>query len=424
MDFDIDLTFEIWILDFSTMPIYNYIAKNSKGKEKKGIMHVKDEHALARRLRSEGYILTFIEKKEQKNGFRRFFSSFNIFQRVSLTERMFFAKHLGLMIKSGVPLSRALSVLAKQTKSAVFANIINHTREDIQSGKSLSEALKSFPNIFNEFFVSMIEVGEAGGNFEDVLDHLANQMKKEHDLISKVRGAMLYPLVILAAMAGIGILMMVVVVPSLIKIFEELETELPMSTQMLIKVSNLLVSHGWIFLGLFITLMLVLKFIGKTRPGKKFFQSIIFHIPVIGGIVIKINLARFARNLGSLVESGEAILKSFNVVSKTLGNIYYRESIKEISCKIEKGFAIHETLSEYPKLYPPLITQMIEVGEETGTLSETLNHLAEFYEGEVDQITKNLSSIIEPILLIIIGIAVALFAISVIQPMYSLSSAL
>lgn len=402
------------------MPTYNYIAKNSRGKVKRGTMTVKGEHVLARALRKEGYILTFIERKKEK----RLFSSLNFFQKVSLVERMLFTRHLGVMIGAGIPLSRALSALAKQTKSSSFAKIINQLQEKIQSGEPFSVSLEHFPKVFNELYVSMVKVGETSGNLEEILAHLAIQMKKEHELISKVKGAMLYPAVVLVAMIGIGILMMIVVVPKLVDIFKELGTELPLSTRVMIKTSDLLVNHLWIFLGLFIGLVIVFKILNRSKVGGRLFQSFILSFPLIGDVVAKINLARFARTLGSLIESGEAILKALDIVSRTLGNVYYRDSLKEISKKVEKGLSINEALSGYPKLYPPLVVQMIEVGEETGTLGKTLNRLAEFYEGEVDQITQNLSSIIEPILVVIIGAAVGFFAVSMIQPMYSLSGAL
>lgn len=406
------------------MPTYNYTAKNSEGKVKKGTMIVKDEHSLAETLRRDGYILTFIERKKEKSSFIQSLKGFNFFQKISLVERMLFVRHLGVMIASGVSLTRALSVLAKQTKSSKFAKIINQIQKNIQSGESLSMSLERFPKVFDELFISMIEVGETSGNLEKTLKNLAKQMKKEHELISKVKGAMLYPAVVLVTMVGIGILMMVVVVPKLVDIFEELETELPLTTRIMIKGSDLLVHHGWVFLGGFIVFLVVFKILSQRKGGKKFFQGIILHLPVIGKIVAKVNLARFARGLGSLIESGEAILKALNIISQTLTNVYYRNSLKEISRKVEKGLSLHEALSIYPKFYPPLVTQMIEVGEETGTLEETLSRLAEFYEGEVDQFTKNLSSIIEPILVVIIGAAVGFFAVSMIQPMYSLSGAL
>jgi len=270
----------------------------------------------------------------------------------------------------------------------------------------------------------MIEAGELSGNLENVLEQLYIQMKKDHDLISKVKSALTYPIVIMAAMLGIGTFMFIVVIPRMTSIFAEMNVELPLVTRILIVVSNAIASNG--LLALLILIVFVLCFIKiiKTEKGKYIFQGFVLKIPIIAPIVKKINLARFARNLSSLLKTEIMIVKSFQIVSRVLGNIRYRKAISEMGDKLKKGKNLGDSIKKYPKLFPPVVSQMISVGEETGELDNILSELAEFYENEVDQIMKELPALIEPLLILVLGVGVGGVAAAVIMPMYSLSSSM
>ena len=265
----------------------------------------------------------------------------------------------------------------------------------------------------------MIRVGESSGNLEETLNILADQLENEHELISKVRGAFVYPAVILVAMLGIGIVMMIYVVPQITGVFKDLNAELPTSTKFIIATSDFLRNHYILSLMIVVFLAVGIKVISLFQFGKKILNYILIHIPLIKNMVIKVNCARFSRIYSSLLKSGVPIVEALKILSRTLTNYYYKRALEKASESIQKGVSLSKIIYKEDKIFPLLVPQMIEIGEETGKTETVLMKLAEFYEAEVDQITKNLSSIIEPVLMLIIGSAVGFFAISILSPMYS-----
>ncbi len=397
---------------------YSYKAKNKNEEIKFGKINAKNRDKLLKKLNAMGLTLVSVQESQKKE--KRNFEISKILKRVGVIDKMLFTRHLGVMLKAGLSFSRATTVLAEQTNNAYFKEILEFVKEDIQKGNQLADSLAKYPKVFDDLFVNMIRVGEMSGNLEEVLDILYIQLKKEHELTSRIKGAMTYPAVIIFAMVVIGVLMMLYVVPSLLKIFTETGAELPASTKMIVFISNSFQNYGLLILvGFIASAFLFLKII-KTKTGKKKFDFALLHLPVIGKIVSKINMARFSRTLSSMIASGVSIVKALDIISGTLGNTYYKNSIKNACKEVQKGVALSEIIKKYDKLYYPLMMHMIEVGEETGTLQETLKQVSEFYEDDVEQITSNLSSIIEPVLMLVIGGAVGFFAISMIQPMYSI----
>lgn len=403
------------------MPPYLYTAKNKQGENQTGRLAAENKHKLAGLLRQKGLILISAQGIEEETNKESLFNKISQkLGHISLVEKMVFTRHLGVMNKAGLPLNQSLYVLAQQTKNAKFAKIINQIETEIRRGQSFSDTLSKHPKIFNRLYVSMIQVAEASGKLDEVLEILAEQMRKNHELIKRVRGAMLYPAVIIAAMIGIGILMMIMVVPKLTAIFDELEVELPLSTRIIIGLSNFLQGHLiWSFLILIASILLI-RLILKNLKVKRLLHQSYIYLPILGSLVQKINSARFARTFSSLIASGVPIVKALQIVSQTLSNLKFRESLEEAAEKVQKGQDLSQLLAKYENLYLPMVIQMIKVGEKTGRLTEILTTLAEFYEGEIDSTTKNLSSIIEPVIMIIIGAAVGFFAVSMIQPMYSM----
>lgn len=401
------------------MPKFIYTAKSFDGKTKGGEMESKDEKTLAQELRAEGFLVTSIKLIEgEQNGVKiNFLDRFNT---VPLKERMVFARNLSVMISSGLPVSRAVQNLSVQTKNKKFKSILLDIFEELQKGTSLSESLKKYPRVFNELFVNMVRVGEAGGTLEESLNIVATQLEKDHELISKVRGALMYPAVILVAMGGIGVLMLTYILPKLTGIFKDMNAALPPTTKFIIALSDFMRSNSTLTVIIIISLVVFLKIFIGTESGKKFFGFLSIHFPITRNIVIKVNCGRFARIYSSLLKSGVSVIEALSIASNTLGNYYYKRAIKDGIEKVQKGISLSKVISEYPNIFPPLVYQMFEVGEETGKIEAVLLKLAEFYEEEVSQITKNMSSIIEPLLMILIGSAVGFFAISMLQPMYSL----
>jgi type IV pilus assembly protein PilC len=346
------------------------------------------------------------------------------FSSIPISEKLFFVQNLGIMLKAGISLSVALKTLTKQTNNKRFSKIINDVSKNVEKGVSFTESLRPHEKIFGQLFINMIESGEISGKLEDVLKRLYIQFKKNHELLSKVKGALTYPAVILFAMSGIGIFMMVAVVPKITAMFKDFNAELPMATKIIIKVSDSLVANGLLYLvGLVIFALIIVQAI-KTKKGKYLFHGLLLKLPIFSPIIKKINLARFARTISSLLKTDIMIIKSFQITASILGNVYYRDALNEMSNKIKKGGTINEIIANYPKLFPPIVTQMISVGEETGELDFILEELAEFYEGEIDQTMNNLPAIIEPVLILVLGLVVGGMAVAIIMPMYSLTSAI
>jgi len=406
------------------MPRYNYIAKTIKGEVKSGILKAEDKHELARILRKQGYVLISANPEDKISLKKKLIVSLSFFGRVSLTEKLIFTRNLQVMISAGISLPRALKILATQAKSKKLRNALLGAEKEVIKGNSFSDALKKYPGIFPELFQSMIKVGEEGGTLEEVLGVLTQQMEREHELRSKIKGAMIYPAVIVTAMVLIGILMLILVVPKLAQTFADLEIELPFTTQLVIALGSFLAKFWYLLPVIILLLVVLLRVALKTKIGKLISDTLVLKIPIVASVVRKTNSASTVRTLSSLIVAGVPIVRSLEIVSGTLGNIYYKRAISEAANQVRKGAKLSEVLKEHQDIYPTLIIQMVEIGEETGETSSILEKLAEFFEDEVARATKNLSALIEPILMLAIGAAVGFFAISMIQPMYSMLGAL
>lgn len=402
------------------MPKFIYTAKSYSGETKGGEAVAQDEKNLAQQLRSEGFLVTSIVPVKEESGDKADVKFFDRFLSVPLKEKMVFARNLSVMVASGLTVSRALSNLALQTQNKTFKKILLDIFEETQSGKSLSEGLAKYPNVFGELFINMVRVGETAGNLDEVLKIVAVQLEKEHDLISKVRGAMIYPGVILTVMLGIGVVMLTYVLPKLMGVFKDMNAQLPATTQFIVNLSDMMRNHGLAVAIGFVGLVVFMQYFLRQEMGKKTLGWTVLHFPIFSPIVKQVNCARFARIYSSLLKSGVGAVDALKIISHTLTNHFYKEALLGSIEDIQKGVALSKVLSDHQELFPILVSQIVQVGEETGKTEVVLLQLAEFYEDEVDQITKNMSSVIEPLLMVLIGGAVGFFAVAMLQPMYSL----
>lgn len=402
------------------MPTYFYTAKSLEGNTKTGTADAKDEHQLARILHEQGFVLISANSERKKSAKISFGISLPIFKKVSLTEKLMFTRNLQVMVAAGLSLPRSLKTLALQARSERFRMVLLNIMEEVSKGNSFSDSLEKYPDIFSELFTNMIKVGEESGTLENVLKNLSYQLEKENELKSKIKGAMIYPAVILSAMVSIGILMLIIVVPQLAKTFEEFDIELPLTTKITIFIGTLLTQRWYLLLFIIIVLIFLLRVIIKTKGGKRFIDTLTLKIPVISDLIKKTNSAFTVRTIASLVAAGVPLVRSLEITAGTLGNSHFKEAISSAVEEVRKGKKLSVVLELYKNLYPPIVIQMVAVGEETGETSGILMKLANFFEDEIDNATKNLTSIIEPILMIVIGAAVGFFAISMIQPMYSM----
>jgi len=398
------------------MPKYFYNATSLDGEHESGILEVENEKELAKTLRDKGYILISASLGKPKGKIE----IFKALTRVSLKDKLFFTRNLRLMIKAGISLPKALNILSLQTDKKKFKEIIIKVKDEITKGRKLSEALKDYPEVFSELYSNMIEVGEETGNLEEVLKNLSKQMERTYELNSKVKGALMYPTVIIIAMGGIGILMMVTVVPQLAKTFQELKIELPFSTRVVLFMADSMVRYWFLFPIILIPFLLLFRNILKSRGKNKIIDKIILKIPVVSSIIKETNIAYTARTLSALIGSGVPIVRSLEIISKTLDNFYFREAMAFSAKEVRKGIKLSQVLKSFLNVYPITFSEMIAIGEETGETSDILEKIADFSESEVENATKNLSSVIEPLIMIIVGAAIGFFAVSMIQPMYSM----
>lgn len=401
------------------MPKFLYVAKNYEGEVKTGEIVSKDEQGVAQQLKAEGFLVTSVKESED-DGDNPKIAFMDRFTKVALKDKMMFARNLSVMISSGLTISKAIKNLADQTENKRLKQILGTIHEDIKSGKNLSDAMAKYPGVFNELFVNMVKIGETGGNLDETLNIIAVQLEKEHALLSKVKGALMYPAVIMIAMGGVGVLMLTYVLPQLTGVFKDMDVELPATTKFIIGASDMFKDHSILVLLSFVIIGLSLKFGLKTKSGKKFISFISLKIPAINNIVIKTNCARFSRIYSSLLRSGVTSLDALRIVSNTLSNHYYKRALRDSIREIQKGVDLSKVIGQNPKIFPILVRQMLEVGEQTGETEMILLKMAEFYEEEVNQVTKNISSIVEPVLMLFMGVAVGFFAVSMLQPMYGL----
>ncbi len=403
------------------MPKFIYTAKNYSGEKKGGEIIARDEKTLASQLRSDGFLVTsiaLVREDQSASGVQVKF--FDRFSNVPLKEKMVFARNLSVMISSGLTVSRAVGNLAMQVEHKGFKKILNDIFEEIQSGKTLSEGFAKYPGVFGDLFINMVKVGEVAGNLDEVLKIVSVQIEKEHDLKGKVKGAMIYPAVILSVMIIIGILMLTYVLPQMMGVFKGMNAKLPPMTQFLVDLSDAMKNNGIVVAIGFISLISFLNYFLHQKAGKKALGYFTVHVPIFSPIVKQVNCARFARIYSSLLKSGVNSVEALGIISNTLSNYYYKEALLKGVEDIQKGVPLSTILSNRPDVFPILVSQIVQVGEETGKTETVLLQLAEYYEDEVDQVTKNMSSIIEPLLMVVIGGCVGFFAVAMLLPMYSL----
>lgn len=405
------------------MPTFKYKAKKEDGSEYEGSFEGSDRFELYEKIKKEGGTVVSVKETGAKEKISM--ENINILLgRVKQSEKIIFARNLSSMLGAGLSLARALSVIERQSKNIKLKNIVTSVIEDINAGSPFNSALAKFPKIFSPLMVSMVKAGEEGGKLPESLKIVSDQMEKNYLLKKKIKGALIYPGIIVFALIAIGVLMMLFIVPTLRETFEELGVELPGSTQVIINLSNFLVAHTILAIGGMVGSVVGFIYLIKTKTGSRMFEFIILHTPVIGNLSKEINSARTARTLSSLLSSGVDVVQAFKITRDVLQNSYYKEVLDSAVDKIQKGSTFAEIFAEHENLYPILVSELISVGEETGKLPQMLTEVAIFYEGEVDQKTKDMSTIIEPFLMLIVGAVVGFFAISMITPIYSINDAI
>jgi len=405
------------------MPEFNYTARNRDGGVVSDVVQAQTREAAGQLLRQQGLLPTTIEEKRTKSKWRNMDLN-AMLGHVSLLEKLTFIKNLSVTLKAGLPISKALQVVTQQMPNAYFRNVVSGIAHSVESGKTLSESMAKYPKVFSGIFVNMIKAGEQSGQLDKNMIYLANQIGRDYDLIRRTKGALMYPAIVFGALLIIGYIMFTFVLPKLTETFTQFEIELPFLTQVIVAVVDVFSHYSLLVIILFVIAGAAFWYWRKTKSGRLALHSLVLRIPVIGKLVRKVNLARFTIIFSGLLKSGMPIVQALNVTGDTMGNVYYQRALHEASEKVKVGIDLRVALEKHPKLFTPMVTQMIHVGEESGTMEEVLKEVAGFYEAEIDESVKNLSSIIEPVLVIVIGAVVGVLAVGLILPIYNLGSAI
>lgn len=405
------------------MPKYAYKAQlMANGGEMDGVAEASDKFELAKNMKAEGkLLLTATEIRSRSFNMDKI----NAFlTRVDLREKIIFSRNLATMIQAGLSLSRALGIFVKQTKNPKLREVLNAVSDDINKGTSLSDALGKHRKIFPSVFISMVRAGEESGGLVDALNVVGGQMEKTYTLKKKVRGAMMYPAIVMFVMISVGVLMMIYVVPGLAGTFKEMNAELPMLTQWVIAISEFIQNEILLMIGGLILAAIGIFWFKRTPLGMRVIDWTVLRLPVFGKLVMEYNSAIITRTLSSLISAGVDIVHAIEITIDVVGNVYYKNTLERAKEDVQKGVPLSQVFVQNADIYPVMVGDMMEVGEETGRLSDMLFKIAQFFEEEVDQATADMSKLIEPILMVTIAIFVGIFAIAMISPMYSLSASI
>lgn len=405
---------------------FTYTGTTKDGQAIEETVEAADRFSVYDIAREKGVIVTRVDE-EGAFSTRKIFNMDRInafLSRVSRDQLALTTRNLGAMLKAGLPLSRALSVVERQSQNPKLKLVIADVRERIQRGDQFNEALKAHPRLFDELYVSMVRAGEESGGMSEALALLAVQMERASNLKKKIRGAMIYPAIVLTIMAAIGIVMMIYVMPSITGTFKNMGVELPATTKALIAASDFMVANTILFLVCLFGFIAGFIYFLRTSLGKKIFHFVLLKTPVIGTMAKEVNSARTARTLSSLLTAGVDVVRAIDITKDVVQNVYYKPVLAEARKAVEGGLPLSGVFLAQPKLYPVFVGEMLLVGEETGAVGDMLGQLAVFYENEVERKTKDLSTIIEPMLMVVIGGTVGFFALAMIAPIYSISDSI
>jgi type II secretion system protein F len=400
------------------MSNFTYKAKDSKGAPIQGSMEAESQAVVINRLQSMGYfpILIMADKTEKKKNRGLRFLIGKGFQTMDLTA---FNRQLADLLSAGIPLVKALAIIVNQTSNEYLREVISAISNDVQGGDTLAGALSKHPRIFPKLYCAMVRAGETGGMLDGILERLADFSEMEDEIRSKIKSALAYPVVMVFAGSVAIIILMTVVIPKIIKIYADLEQTLPLPTQILINIMNFVGLRWWLLLGLIIIpIVFFYKFI-HTEEGRSLWHKFTLKIPILGEVILKRQIAQFARTLGSLLKNGVSILSSLEIVKEIIGNKLVKEEIGKISENITQGSGIAAPLKG-SNIFPPVVVNMIAIGEETGRLHDVLLRIANSYDIQVDRSVKTLTALVEPLVILLMGFVVAFVVISMLLPIFTL----
>lgn len=398
------------------MAEFLYKAKDLQGNDHNGSVESPDAHSAVAVIRKKNLIVISLTPKN--SGTNNFLDRF--LNRVNFSDLVIITRQLATMISSGLVLSEAIDILEEQQTNKILKNALADISQDVKGGLTLAQALSQYPRIFPHLYVNLVKSGETSGKLDSVLLQMADGLEKDREFQSKIRGAMIYPVLVLSMMVVVIIIMMVFVIPKLVNLYTQSTIELPLPTKILIGTSTLFTNYWWVLVIIVVGAVVGINRWKKTPEGNLFLGKLILKIPIVGKIVTNVTLTNFNRTFGLLTSAGIPLLESIGIVSDLTDNPVFKIALKDAYNGVEKGLPFSSLLSA--TVFPKIVSQMIKVGEETGKVDEIFLKLADFFESESDHLVKNLTVAIEPIVLVILGIGVAFLVISIILPIYKLTT--
>ncbi|MEZ4651141.1 MAG: type II secretion system F family protein [Candidatus Eisenbacteria bacterium] len=397
------------------MPVYAWKGKAPGGATQSGELTLANKEEVLQYLRKKRIVATEVKEK----GGALSFKLPSIKKGVSIRDLVIFTRQFSTMVNAGLPLVQCLDILSKQAESALFRQIVADVMHDVESGSTLSEAMGKRQAAFDNLYVNMVDAGEAGGILDDILARLAGYLEKAEALRRKVKSALTYPTVVLIVALGATTFMLLFIIPTFAKVFADFGGELPLATRVVLGLSNFLKGFWWALIGGIVGIVFTLRRIYKTETGRMKFDAFFLKMPVFGTILRKASIARFTRTLGTMISSGVPILSALDITARTAGNKVIEQAILMTKASIGEGETIAAPLKE-SKVFPPMVVQMISVGEETGALDKMLDKIANFYDEEVNVAVDTLTSIIEPIMIVVMGTLVGGMVVAMYMPMFKL----
>lgn len=399
------------------MAYFSYKARDAQGKLANGFVEAPSKEAATRLLHEKQLFVVGLAESRNKE---QSIMSMKM-RRVGFGEIVNFTRQLATMVIAGLSLPEALSILRVQTANPAFVNVLNEIEHQIVSGGNLGDALAKYPQHFSAIYIALVRAGESSGQLDQVLLRLADSMESQRDFRSKVSGAMIYPVIIMVGMGIVVMIMMTVVIPKLTELYNDFGVDLPFATQLLISISQFFVNWWWLVIALGVGGAYAFMRWRATKVGQLVVDTVVLSIPLFGELQKKIILVEFTRTLSMLITSGIRLLDALTILKDALDNVLFRNAIIEISKKVERGFPLGDTFAQYP-VFPPIVSQMMKVGEETGKLDDTLLKLSKYFASESENLVKGLTTAIEPIIMVFLGVGVGFIVIAVITPIYNLTS--
>jgi len=394
------------------MPVFNWKARTAKGEMHNGEITAASPQEVIGYLRRKRLIVVSVNAKPKE-------IKLSIGGKIKTRDIVIFSRQFATMINSGLPLVQCLSILSQQTENPKLKSIVNSVRVDVEGGNTLADSIQKFPKLFSTLFVSMVRAGEAGGILDTIMLRLSEYLEKNDAIVRKIKGAMIYPAVVFTAAMGCVAILLIFVIPIFAGMFDQMDMELPMPTQVVVNLSDFLIGYWWLVFGGLIGGIFGLKAYRKTEKGELVLDTLMLKIPVLGDLIRKSSVARFTRTLGTLISSGVSILQGLEVTAKTSGNRVVHDAVMGSRTSIAGGETITKPLKE-AEVFPPMVIQMINVGEQTGGLDAMLVKIADFYEEEVDTAVEALTAALEPIMIVFLGVIVGGMVVAMYLPIFDL----